>query len=250
MDSLSDKELAYCGIVSGLKPYQKKIIEDYFDVKFKDFIQERVFDATRLLGLFNAGNLTSVDLREHRQKIKDEAGDALIHSPSSVNREDTPEESMQGKTSRFSSSSGTHGQSKTRGGGRGARSSSQLTTDNARCTNSDRIYISDEMKEKFEKEQKNLGEEDNQGCGKIFYVGRFQHFCQKAYLCPKCGSDNQGCQNHDWIISKEKFCRKCGLVFDNHSPHNPGKNSEGTLRGCDKTDNANKGKKNNGRPRN
>ncbi len=30
-----------------------------------------------------------------------------------------------------------------------------------------------------------------QGCGKIFYVGRFQHFCQKAYLCPNCVSGDR-----------------------------------------------------------
>ena len=44
----------------------------------KEFIKKRLFDATMLLGMFNAGTLTSIDLREHRQRIKDEAGENLI----------------------------------------------------------------------------------------------------------------------------------------------------------------------------
>ncbi len=32
----------------------------------------------KLIALFNQGKLTSVDLREHRQKIKDDAGEKLI----------------------------------------------------------------------------------------------------------------------------------------------------------------------------
>lgn len=45
------------------------------DVKW--FVKQRIYDATRLLALFNQDKLTSSDLREHRQKIKDEAGDKL-----------------------------------------------------------------------------------------------------------------------------------------------------------------------------
>lgn len=49
-------------------------LEEYI----KEFIKRRIFDATMLLGKFNAGELTSIDLREHRQRLKDEAGDKLI----------------------------------------------------------------------------------------------------------------------------------------------------------------------------
>jgi len=43
----------------------------------KEFIEQRIYDATKLLALFNQGKLTSADLREHRQKIKEEAGKKL-----------------------------------------------------------------------------------------------------------------------------------------------------------------------------
>lgn len=50
----------------------------YTDIK--EFIKRRIMESTRLLALFNQGKLTSIDLREHRQRIKDDAGNKLIES--------------------------------------------------------------------------------------------------------------------------------------------------------------------------
>lgn len=47
----------------------------YLEEDVRDFVKQRIYDATKLIALFNQGKLTSVDLREHRQKIKDDAGD-------------------------------------------------------------------------------------------------------------------------------------------------------------------------------
>ncbi len=44
----------------------------------RKFIEKRINESTKLLALFNQGKLTSMDLREHRQNIKDDAGDKLI----------------------------------------------------------------------------------------------------------------------------------------------------------------------------
>ncbi len=44
----------------------------------KEFIKQRLYDATKLLALFNQDKLTSAHLREHRQQIKDDAGEGLI----------------------------------------------------------------------------------------------------------------------------------------------------------------------------
>ena len=49
----------------------------YPEKDVKEFVKKRIYDATMLLGLFNSGKLTSIDLREHRQRIKDDAGSAL-----------------------------------------------------------------------------------------------------------------------------------------------------------------------------
>ena len=43
----------------------------------KQFVKNRIYDSTKLLALFNQGKLTSMHLREHRQTIKDDAGEAL-----------------------------------------------------------------------------------------------------------------------------------------------------------------------------
>ncbi len=52
--------------------------EEYPKKNVKEFVKQRIFDATRLLALFNQDKLTSEILREHRQKIKDAAGERLI----------------------------------------------------------------------------------------------------------------------------------------------------------------------------
>ena len=46
----------------------------------KEFVRKLIFDSTMLLGLFNTKKLTSIDLREHRQLIKDLAGEKLTSS--------------------------------------------------------------------------------------------------------------------------------------------------------------------------
>ncbi len=52
--------------------------EEYWKEDVKEFIRRRIYDSTKLLSLFNQGKLTSIELREHRQKIKDEAGNKLL----------------------------------------------------------------------------------------------------------------------------------------------------------------------------
>ena len=44
----------------------------------KEFIGKRLYGATRLLALFNQGKLRAIHLREHRQDIKDGAGEDLV----------------------------------------------------------------------------------------------------------------------------------------------------------------------------
>ncbi len=50
----------------------------YSEKDVKEFIQKRIMESTKLIALFNQDKLTSMDLREHRQGIKDDAGDKLI----------------------------------------------------------------------------------------------------------------------------------------------------------------------------
>ena len=57
---------------------QGDVKDVYPEEDVKQFIKERLHDATKLLALFNKGILNSNDLREHRQKIKNDAGKGLI----------------------------------------------------------------------------------------------------------------------------------------------------------------------------
>lgn len=49
--------------------------------KVKEFVKRRIYESTKLLALFNQDKLTSMDLKEHRQRIKDEAGSELNNTP-------------------------------------------------------------------------------------------------------------------------------------------------------------------------
>ncbi len=50
----------------------------YSEKNVKEFIKRRIMESTKLLALFNQDKLNSIDLREHRQNIKDDAGEELI----------------------------------------------------------------------------------------------------------------------------------------------------------------------------
>ena len=54
------------------------ITKYYPEENVRKFVKRRIMESTKLLALFNQGKLTSMDLREHRQHIKDDAGDKLI----------------------------------------------------------------------------------------------------------------------------------------------------------------------------
>lgn len=69
--SLSDKE-------SSVQLGGGSLLIYYPPKDVKEFIRQRVYDATKLLALFNQGKLTSIDLREHRQNIKEKAGGKLV----------------------------------------------------------------------------------------------------------------------------------------------------------------------------
>lgn len=76
MESLSDKRkqsLIHLKLTGQIDDYIKDIEE-----QDKEFIEERVYDSTKLLALFNKGELTAGDLRANRRKIKEEAGDKLL----------------------------------------------------------------------------------------------------------------------------------------------------------------------------